>query len=94
MAVTVLDALYNRRLTGKGRRLQGRNAGCHSALHAHVLAMQARTRRPAQRRGGQSVSGNNPPFGLFPGKPGGLNDYVYITASRADPEHWKRLLKS
>jgi len=94
MAVTVLDALYNRRLTGKGRRLQVAMQDAIVHYMRTCLAMQARTGRPAQRRGGKSVGSNNPPFGLYPGKPGGLNDYVYITASRADPEHWKRLLKS
>ena len=94
MAVTVLDALYNRRLTGKGRRLQVAMQDAIVHYMRTCLAMQARTGRPAQRRGGKSVGSNNPPFGLYPGKPGGLNDYVYITASRADPEHWKCLLKS
>jgi hypothetical protein len=26
-------------------------------------------------------------------KPGGPNDYVYLLTSRANPEHWTRLLK-
>jgi len=38
------------------------------------------------------VSGANPPMGTFPCKGGGLNDYVYVFTSRANPEHWKRLL--
>ena len=31
--------------------------------------------------------------GIFPCKPGGPNDYVYLLTSRANPEHWPRLLK-
>jgi formyl-CoA transferase len=34
----------------------------------------------------------NAPLGLYPCKPGGPNDYVYIMTSRANPEHWTRLL--
>jgi formyl-CoA transferase len=31
-------------------------------------------------------------MGTFPCKGGGLNDYVYVFTSRANPEHWRRLL--
>ncbi len=40
-----------------------------------------------------SVSATTPPMGTFPCKGGGSNDYVYIFTSRANPEHWTRLLK-
>jgi len=33
------------------------------------------------------------PSALYPCKPGGPNDYVYVFTSRANPEHWTRLLK-
>jgi len=49
----------------------------------------------AQIRGGSSRS--NPllaPSALYPCKPGGPNDYVYVFTSRANPEHWTRLLKA
>src|SRR5438552_3978830 len=39
------------------------------------------------------VKAINPPMGLYPCAPGGPNDYVYIMTSRANPEHWDRLLK-
>ena len=92
MAATVLGALYNRQLTGKGRRLQVAMQDAMVHYMRTCLAMQARTGQVAQRRGGKSVGGNNSPSGLYPCKPGGLNDYVYITTSRANPEHWTRLL--
>src|SRR5579884_2311747 len=93
MAATILGALYNRQLTGKGRRLQVAMQDAMVHYMRTCLAMQARTGRPAPRRGAKSVGGNNSPSGLYPCKPGGLNDYVYITTSRANPEHWTRLLK-
>ena len=48
-----------------------------------------------QIRGGSSRS--SPllaPSALYPCKPGGSNDYVYVFTSRANPEHWSRLLKA
>jgi len=32
-------------------------------------------------------------MGLYPCAPGGPNDHVYIMTSRANPDHWDRLLK-
>ncbi len=50
---------------------------------------QARTGKAAPRR----PAAANPPGGIFPCAPGGPNDYVYLLTSRANPEHWPRLLK-
>jgi formyl-CoA transferase len=50
---------------------------------------QARTGKAAPRR----AAAPNPPSGIFPCKPEGPNDYVYLLTSRANPEHWPRLLK-
>src|SRR4029077_2602151 len=50
---------------------------------------QARTGKAAPRR----PPANNPPGGIYPCKPGGPNDYVYLLTSHANPEHWPRLLK-
>jgi len=57
------------------------------------FATMARTGRPARRNGAKSGGGNNAPSGLYPPKGGGPNDYVYLTTSRANPEHWSRLMK-
>ncbi len=54
-----------------------------------MFVSQARTGAAAPRR----PPGGNPPSGIFPCQPGGPNDYVYILTSRANPEHWPRLLK-
>jgi formyl-CoA transferase len=49
----------------------------------------------APPRGGsaRSQQGGLVPSALYPCKPGGPNDYVYVFTSRANPEHWQRLLK-
>jgi len=52
-----------------------------------------RTGKAAPRNGAKSGGGNNAPSGLYPAKGGGPNDYVYLTTSRANPEHWSRLMK-
>ena len=92
MAITIASALYRRRMTGQGRRLQV--AMQDAMLHYMRInfATQGLTGKPAQR-GGDKVPGvNNAPMGLYPCQPGGPNDYVYIMTSRANPEHWDRLL--
>src|SRR3984885_6600512 len=93
MAITILGALRKRDATGQGGRLQV--AMQDAILHYMRInfATQGLTGKPAQR-GGDKVPGvNNAPMGLYPCKPGGPNDYVYLMTSRANPDHWDRLLK-
>jgi crotonobetainyl-CoA:carnitine CoA-transferase CaiB-like acyl-CoA transferase len=93
MAITLLGALYNRQITGQGRRLQVAMQDAMVHYMRTCFSTQARLGKAAPRRGGKSVGGNNAPSGLYPCKPGGPNDYVYLTTSRANPEHWRRLIK-
>jgi formyl-CoA transferase len=92
LAISILGALYEQKSTGKGQRLQV--AMQDAMLHYIRLAFatQARKGGPVKRVGDQSVSGGNPPCGIFPCKGGGPNDYVYVYTSRTNPEHWRRLL--
>src|SRR5437762_3291551 len=89
LAFSIVSALYQRNSTGKGRRLQA--AMQDSVMHYSrgMFIRQAQTGKPAQRQ----PAGGNPPHGIYPCKPGGPNDYVYLLTSRANPEHWPRLLK-
>ena len=92
LAISILGALYKRRETGQGEHLQ---IAMQDAMLHYIriaFAAQYRTGKPAQRAADSSVSGANPPMGTFPCKGGGLNDYVYVFTSRANPEHWRRLL--
>jgi formyl-CoA transferase len=57
------------------------------------FATQARTGKAAPRRGGKSVAGTNSPSGLYQCKPLASNDWIYITTSRGNPEHWGRLMR-
>ncbi len=94
LAVSILGALYRRKETGQGDHLQV--AMQDAMLHYIRIAFAAQHRtgdtKAAGRAADSSVSGANPPMGTFPCKGGGLNDYVYVFTSRANPEHWKRLL--
>ena len=89
LAFSIVSALFERARTGKGRRLQV--AMQDSVMHYSrgMFITQARTAAAAPRR----PPSNNPPGGIYPCKPGGPNDFVYLLTSRANPEHWPRLLK-
>jgi len=49
--------------------------------------------KPAPRKGSKLLSGAAAPSGVYPCKPGGPSNYVYIYTSRANPAHWRRLLE-
>src|SRR3954464_7064395 len=89
MAFSIVSALFDRVRTGKGRRLQV--AMQDSVMHYSrgMFITHARTGKAAPRR----LPSSNPPGGIYPCKPDGSNDYVYLLTSRANPEHWTRLLK-
>src|SRR5215813_2507434 len=89
LAFSIVSALYQRVQTGEGRRLQA--AMQDSVMHYSrgMFIRQAQSGQAAPRR----PAGGNAPSGIFPCKPGGPNDYVYLLTSRANPDHWPRLLK-
>lgn len=92
MAVSILAALRQRDRTGKGRRLQ---VAMQDAMVHYMRVPFSRTQASgqAQLRDGSSRSGALfAPAALYPCKPGGPNDYVYVFTSRANEEHWRRLL--
>jgi crotonobetainyl-CoA:carnitine CoA-transferase CaiB-like acyl-CoA transferase len=93
MAVTILGALLERQRTGKGRRLQVAMQDAMLHYMRTCFAAQARSGKPAGRRGGKTVMGTNAPSGLYQCRPFGPNDWIYITTSRGNPEHWGRLMK-
>jgi formyl-CoA transferase len=93
MAITILGALYKRRETGEGHRLQvAMQDGIMHYMRIN-FATQGLTGKAAERGGSKVPGVSNAPMGLYPCAPGGPNDYVYIMTSRANPDHWDRLLK-
>jgi formyl-CoA transferase len=93
MGISILAAYVRKLRTGQGEHLQV--AMQDSILHyiRNAFTYMERTGKPAPRAGSKTVGGGNPPIGVYPCKGGGPNDYVYIYTSRANPEHWTRLLK-
>ncbi len=92
LAISILGALYRCKNTGQGEHLQ---VAMQDAMMHYMrigFAQQARTGKAAPRAADTSVTGGNPPMGTYPSKGGGANDYVYVYTSRANPEHWRRLL--
>jgi formyl-CoA transferase len=92
LAISILGALFRRNTTGTGDHLQ---IAMQDAMIHYIrvaFAAQSAQGQAAQRAGSGTVTGGNPPMGTFQCKPGGPNDYVYIYTSRANPEHWRRLL--
>jgi formyl-CoA transferase len=93
MAITILGALLERARTGQGRRLQVAMQDAMLHYMRTCFSVTARTGRAAVRRGGKTVMGANAPSGLYQCKPFGPNDWIYVMTSRANPEHWARLMK-
>jgi len=95
MAISILGALYKRQKTGQGRRLE---VAMQDAMVHYMRVPFSRTQQSgkAQLRNGSSRStqGGLVPSALYPCKPGGPNDYVYVFCSRANADHWRRLLKT
>src|SRR5580765_7975487 len=89
MAFSIVSALFDRTRTGKGKRLQVAMQDSIMHYSRSGFNAQARTGKAAPRR----AAAPNPPSGIFPCEPEGPNDYVYLLTSRANPEHWTRLLK-
>jgi len=94
MAISILGALYQRSRTGRGRLLQ---VAMQDAMLHYMRVPFSRTQlsgRAVVRDGSsRSTPGGLTPSALYPCKPGGPNDYVYVFCSRANPEHWQRLLR-
>ena len=93
MAFTIASALNKRKETGEGHHLQ---VAMQDAILHYMrtnFATTGRTGKPAGRAGSKIADTQSAPKGLFPCAPGGSNDYVYISTSAANPEHWNRLLK-
>ena len=86
MAISILGALYERTRTGQGRRLQ---VAMQDAMMHYMRVAVLRPRRLTGKAAGRAaravVTGAPPPAGIFPCKPGGPNDYVYVFAAAPTP---------
>jgi len=93
LAISILGALYRRKGTGEGERIE---IAMQDAMLQYIrvaLSTQATYGVAAKRNGAKVLSGFAVPSGTYRCKPGGPNDYVYVYTSRTNPAHWRRLLE-
>jgi formyl-CoA transferase len=93
LAISILGALYRRRASGEGEHIE---IAMQDAMLQYIrvaLSSQATQGAAAKRNGAKIMSGFAVPSGIYPCKPGGPNDYVYVYTSRTNPAHWRRLLE-
>ena len=93
-AISILGALYQRQSTGKGQRIHVAMQDAMLQFTRLAYSVQARTGRAAPRAGAKVLARGNAPCGIYPCKPGGPNDYVYIYTTRASNHHWERLVQA
>ncbi len=93
-AIGILAALYQRALTGVGQRIEVAMQDVVISFCRSAWGKQLTTGEPAERVGNGMPMAHVSPCGVYPCKPGGYNDYVYIYTSRwpGSPQ-WRRLLE-
>ncbi len=91
-AIGILAALYQREQTGAGQRVEVTMQEAVINYCRISYARQAVTGQAAERFGNKSQLGSTAPSDVFPCRPGGPNDYVFIYTSRASNEQWQSLL--
>jgi crotonobetainyl-CoA:carnitine CoA-transferase CaiB-like acyl-CoA transferase len=93
LAIGILGALFQRHTTGRGRRVQVAMQDAQLQYTRGAFVQHARTGEPAMRNGAKPMAGGLAPYGIYPCKPGGPNDYVFLFTSHNNPQHWRRLLE-
>src|SRR5204863_7234797 len=93
LGISMLPASYRRLDAGQGEPIE--IAMQDAMLHYIRVALsnQATYGVAAKRNGSKVISGFAVPSGIYPCKPGGPNDYLYVYTSRTKPAHWRRLLE-
>ncbi|HTV89025.1 MAG TPA: CoA transferase [Stellaceae bacterium] len=91
MTISILAALYQRNTTGQGRRLQVAMQDAQLNYTRGAFVNYARTGQP-QPRGGAGFGAPVPPSDIFPCRPGGPSDWIYVFNSHNNPEHWRRMV--
>ncbi len=93
-AIGILAALYQRTLTGEGQRVEISMQEVMINFGRSSWARQLTTGEEAPRVGNEMPMAPVAPCNVYPCRPGGKNDYVFIYTSRwpGSPQ-WKRLLE-
>jgi formyl-CoA transferase len=90
LAVGMLAALLRRTRTGRGGRVEVSLQDAVVNLMRNAMAPTYLTGKAAERTGSAYVT--SAPSDLFPCRPGGPNDYLYVLL--ASKQHWESLLRA
>lgn len=92
-ALAIVTALYQRKETGKGQRVEVAMQDTVIAFCRSAWEQQLRNNKPAPRVGNGMPLEPVAPAGMYSCKPFGPNDYVHIYTSRhPGSQQWKNLL--
>jgi formyl-CoA transferase len=93
-AMGILAALFQRVSTGKGQHVEVAMRDAMVNYSRTPMSRQAAVEDDSllPRTGNEIFK--TAPGGLYPCKPGGLDDWAYIFASRGNEEHWRRLCRA
>lgn len=91
-AIGILAALHQRQRTGNGQRVEVAMQDVVTNFSRIAFSRQLMTGQPAERLGNKGQLGVSAPSGIYPCKPDGTNDFVFIYTTRAGNHHWDRLL--
>ena len=89
-ALGIVSALFQRHTTGRGQHIQIAMRDAMLNYCRTPMSRQSQLSEGVLPRAGNEVMGSSP-GGLYPCKPGGIDDYAYIFPARGDEEHWRRL---
>jgi formyl-CoA transferase len=95
--IGILAALQQRARTGRGQQVMVSMQDAVINFNRFNFAsqlMRGANSEPVPRSGNKSPLGVTVPSGLYPCKPFGTNDFVYIYTSRGTNRQWQRLLKT
>lgn len=92
-AIGVLAALYQRKATGMGQRIEVTMQDAVINFTRIAYAAQEMFGSPPPRVGNQSLIAGTSPSEVYPCLGGGENDYCYVYTTRANNLHWEKLLE-
>ena len=93
-AIAILAALYQRAVTGVGQRIEVAMQDVMINFCRPAFGRQLVTGKPTERVGNDQPMAPVAPNGIYPCRPGGLNDYVFIYTSRwPGSTQWEQLLE-